>query len=71
MLLVMLPRNPFPENFCQLLDTFRSSEHIHRLIKLNLDVGAILLLHGFGNGSRRLILKLSPVDFLLTGPGEF
>jgi hypothetical protein len=67
----MIPRNPFPENFCQLLDTFRSSEHIHRLIKLNLDAGAILLLPGFGNGIRRLILKLSPVDFLLISPGEF
>jgi hypothetical protein len=40
MFLVMLLRNPFPENFCQLLDTFRSSERIHHLIKVNLVAGA-------------------------------
>jgi hypothetical protein len=33
---VMLPRNPFPENFCQQLNTFKSSQRVHRLIKLNL-----------------------------------
>jgi hypothetical protein len=33
---VMPPRNPFPDNFGQLLDTFRSSHCFHRLIKLNL-----------------------------------
>jgi hypothetical protein len=33
---VMLPRNPFPENFRQLLDTFKTSRRIHRLIELNL-----------------------------------
>jgi hypothetical protein len=37
---VMLPRNPFLENFCQVLDTFKSSQRIHRLIKLNLIAGA-------------------------------
>jgi hypothetical protein len=37
---VMLPRNPFLENFHQLLDTFRSSDRIHHLIKLNLVAGA-------------------------------
>jgi hypothetical protein len=37
---VMLPRNPFPENFHQLLDPFRSSHCIHRLIKLNIMAGA-------------------------------
>jgi hypothetical protein len=36
----MLLRNPFPENFRQLLDTFISSQRIHRLIKLNLVAGA-------------------------------
>jgi hypothetical protein len=40
MFLVMLPRNPFPENFYQLHDVFRSSDHIHRMIKLNLVAGA-------------------------------
>jgi hypothetical protein len=36
----MLPTNPFPENFHQLLDIFKSSQRIHRLIKLNLIAGA-------------------------------
>jgi hypothetical protein len=40
MFLVMLPTNPFPENFHQLLDIFRSSDHIHRMIRLNLVAGA-------------------------------
>jgi hypothetical protein len=37
---VMLPRNPLPGNFPQLLDAFRSSQRIHRLIELNLVAGA-------------------------------
>jgi hypothetical protein len=37
---VMLPRNPPPEGFKQLLDAFRSSQRIHRLIELNLVAGA-------------------------------
>jgi hypothetical protein len=37
---VMLPRNPPPENFGQLLEVFRTSRHIHRLIELNLVAGA-------------------------------
>jgi hypothetical protein len=37
---VMLPRNPLPGNFPLLLDTFRSSQRIHRLIELNLVAGA-------------------------------
>jgi hypothetical protein len=37
---VMLPRNRPLESFKQLLDTFRSSQRIHRLIELNLVVGA-------------------------------
>jgi hypothetical protein len=37
---VMLPRTPPPENFKQQLDAFRSSQQIHRLIELNLVVGA-------------------------------
>jgi hypothetical protein len=36
----MLPRNPLPATFPLLLDTFRSSQHIHRLIELNLVAGA-------------------------------
>jgi hypothetical protein len=37
---VMLPRNPLPRSFPLLLDTFRSSQRIHRLIELNLVAGA-------------------------------
>jgi hypothetical protein len=36
---VMLPRNPLPGSFPQLLDVFRSSQRIHRLIELNLVAG--------------------------------
>jgi hypothetical protein len=41
---VMLPRNPFLENFRQLLDAFRSIQRTHCLIKLNLIAGAIFAL---------------------------
>jgi hypothetical protein len=37
---VMLPHNPLPRSFPLLLDAFRSSQRIHRLIKLNLVAGA-------------------------------
>jgi hypothetical protein len=37
---VMLPRHPPPESFKQLLDAFRSSQRVHRLIELNLVAGA-------------------------------
>jgi hypothetical protein len=37
---VMLPRNPLLATFPQLLDVFRSSQRIHRLIELNLVAGA-------------------------------
>jgi hypothetical protein len=37
---VMLPRNPLPGSFTQLLDIFRSSQQIHRVIELNLVAGA-------------------------------
>jgi hypothetical protein len=36
----MLPRNPLPRSFLQLLNVFRSSQRIHRLIELNLVAGA-------------------------------
>jgi hypothetical protein len=39
MYFVMLPRNPPPENFGQLLKVFRISRCIHRLIELNLVAG--------------------------------
>jgi hypothetical protein len=37
---VVLPRNPPPENFGQLLDVFRTSRRVHCLIELNLVAGA-------------------------------
>jgi hypothetical protein len=37
---VMLPRNPLPRDFRQLLKTFRMSQRVHLLIKLNLIAGA-------------------------------
>jgi hypothetical protein len=37
---VMLPRNPLPGSFLLLLNAFRSSQRIHRLIELNLVAGA-------------------------------
>jgi hypothetical protein len=36
---VMLPRNPMPRDFRQLLETFRTSQRVHLLIKLNLIAG--------------------------------
>jgi hypothetical protein len=36
----MLPRNLPPKNFRQLLDTFKSSQRVHRLVKLQLVAGA-------------------------------
>jgi hypothetical protein len=40
MFYVMLPRNPFPTNFHELLDVFKTNRCIHRLIELNLIAGA-------------------------------
>jgi hypothetical protein len=40
MFLVMLPRNPLPENFGKLLEVFKMSQRIHQLIELNLVAGA-------------------------------
>jgi hypothetical protein len=37
---VMLPKNPLSENFGQLLEVFKTSQRIHRLIELNLVDGA-------------------------------
>jgi hypothetical protein len=36
----MLPHNPLPGSFPLLLDAFRSSQRVHRLIELNLVAGA-------------------------------
>jgi hypothetical protein len=37
---VMLPSNPMPRDFRQLLKTFQTSQRVHLLIKLNLIAGA-------------------------------
>jgi hypothetical protein len=37
---IMLPRNPLPRDFRQLHGTFRTSQRVHLLIKLNLIAGA-------------------------------
>jgi hypothetical protein len=37
---VMIPRNLFPTNFCELLDIFKTSQCIHRLIEMNPIAGA-------------------------------
>jgi hypothetical protein len=37
---IMLPRNPMPSDFRQLLETFRMSQRIHLLIRTNLVAGA-------------------------------
>jgi hypothetical protein len=37
---MMLPRNPLPRTFPQLLAVFRFTQRIHRLIELNLVAGA-------------------------------
>jgi hypothetical protein len=39
MFYVMLPRNPFPASFHELLDVFKTSRRIHHLIELNLIAG--------------------------------
>jgi hypothetical protein len=53
---VMLPCNPLPGSFTQLLEVFKSSERIHRLIELNLVAGANFLLDGYVSGIQGLIV---------------
>jgi hypothetical protein len=40
----MLPRNPLPGSFTQLLETFRTRQRVYLLIKLNLIAGANIAL---------------------------
>jgi hypothetical protein len=49
---MMLPSNPLPGTFPQLLAVFRSTQRIHRLIELNLVAGAILHLVGCASGTQ-------------------
>jgi hypothetical protein len=60
---VMLPRNPLPGNFKQLLDGFRSSQQIHRLIELNLVAGANFALGWIRKWHPRLNYSSMPLSF--------
>jgi hypothetical protein len=51
---VVLPRIPWLENFGQLLDVFRTSRRVHRLIELNLVAGANFALGWIRNWHPRL-----------------
>jgi hypothetical protein len=51
---VVRPRNPPPENIGQLLDVFRTSRRVHRLIELNLVAGANFALGWIGKWHPRL-----------------
>jgi hypothetical protein len=50
----MLPRNPPPENFGQLLKVFWTSRRVHHLIELNLVAGANFALGWVRNWHPRL-----------------
>jgi hypothetical protein len=61
---VMLPRNPLPGTFPQLLAAFRSTQRIHRLIELNLVAGANLAL----GWTRKWHLRLNFISMSLGLP---
>jgi hypothetical protein len=61
---VMLPRNPLPGTFPQLLAAFRSTQRIHRLIELNLVVGANFAL----GWTRKWHPRLNFMGFLFSCP---
>ena len=63
---IMLPRNPLPATFPLLLDVFRSSHRIHRLIELNLVAGANFALGWMRKWYPRL--NYSSMSLIL-GPG--
>jgi hypothetical protein len=64
---VMLPRNPLPMSFPQLLNAFRSSQRIHRLIELNLVVGANFSLGWIRKWHPRLNYSSMSLSFPLGG----
>jgi hypothetical protein len=64
---VMLPRNPLPGSFPQLLDAFRSSQQIHRLIELNLVAGANFALGWIRKWHPRLNYSFMSLGFPLGG----
>jgi hypothetical protein len=64
---VMLPRNPLPGSFPLLLDTFRSSQRIHRLIELNLVAGANFALGWIRKWHPRLNYSFMSLSLALGG----
>jgi hypothetical protein len=64
---VMLPRNPLPGSFPQLLNAFRSSQQIHRLIELNLVAGANFSLGWMRKWHPRLNYSSMSLSFPLEG----
>jgi hypothetical protein len=68
---VMLPRNPFPENFRQLLDTFKTSRRIHRLIELNLVDDANFSLAWVRKWHSHINFNTISQGYLLTDPRLF
>jgi hypothetical protein len=64
---VMLPRNHLPTTFPLLLDTFRSSHRIHRLIELNLVAGANFALRWIRKWHPRLNYSTMSLSLALGG----
>jgi hypothetical protein len=64
---VMVPRNPLPGGFKQLLDVFTSSQRIHRLIELNLVVGANFALGWIRKWHPRLNYRSMLLSYPLRG----
>jgi hypothetical protein len=64
---VMLPHNPLPGSFPQLLNAFRSSQRIHRLIELNLVAGAKFALGWTRKWHPRLNYSFMSLSFPLGG----
>jgi hypothetical protein len=64
---IMLPRNPSSGNFKQLLDVFKSSQRIHRLIELNLAAGANFALVWIRKWHPRLNYSSMSLSFPLGG----
>jgi hypothetical protein len=65
----MLPRNPLPATFPLLLDTFRSSQRMHRLIELNLVAGANFALGWIRKWKPRLNYSFMSLSYPLGGVG--
>jgi hypothetical protein len=60
---IVLPRNALPENFGKLLNVFRTSRHVHRLIELNLVAGANFSLGWIRKWNPRLNYSFMSLSF--------